>query len=257
MLAKKILPDLLETTGPLKSQHDASTTGLLMRIRSLRSKSVQAITGCGGLPALLLTQENGSQCTVYLQGAHVTSYRGEDHVERLFTSSQVQSVSFFAFTTLFPRHLSMQSNFTAGKAIRGGIPLCFPQFSNRGPLPPHGFFRAAEWTLVSSNTEGSECSVTLRLESSAATKSVWPHDFSANCSLRLSLIALNVEVSIHNLSESEPMSLTGALHSYLRVGAIERTAVHISARDYEDNLAGGAVCPSSSPVTFAGEVDRV
>ena len=31
----------------------------------------------------------------------------------------------------------------------------------------------------------------------------------------------------------------------------------LSARDYEDNLAGGAVCPSSSPVTFAAEVDRV
>jgi len=237
VLAKKILPDLLQTTGPLKSHHDASTTGLLLRIRSLRSKSVESITGCGGQAALLLTHENGSQCTVYLQGAHVTSYRGEDHVERLFTSSQ--------------------SNFAQGKAIRGGIPLCFPQFSSRGPLPPHGFFRTAEWQVQSTVTDGSHCSVTLRLESSEATKRLWPHDFTAQCSVRLSSVALTVEVSIYNPSERESMSLTGALHSYLRVGAIERTAVHISARDYEDNLAGGAVCPSSSPVTFAAEVDRV
>ena len=246
VLAKKILPDLLQTTGPLKSHHDASTTGLLLRIRSLRSKSVESITGCGGQAALLLTHENGSQCTVYLQGAHVTSYRGEDLVERLFTSSQ--------------------SNFAVGKAIRGGIPLCFPQFSSRGPLPPHGFFRTAQWRLLPNqrmtfDSSDSDVHVTLMLESSQATKELWPYDFTAQCNVRLSLVALTVEVSIHNLSKKErggqPFSLTGALHSYLRVGAIERTAVHINARDYEDNLAERAVFPSSSPVTFTGEVDRV
>ncbi len=237
VLAKKILPDLLQTTGPLQSHHDASTTGLLMQIRSLRSNSVQPITGNGGQKALLLTHADGSSATVYLQGAHVTSYRGADHVERLFTSSQ--------------------SNFVAGKAIRGGIPLCFPQFSNRGPMPAHGFFRTADWQLASTSTDGSHVEVTLRLESSPDTKKLWPHDFSATVAVQLSMVALTVEVKIHNLSEKESMSLTGALHSYFRVGSIERTNVVLNARDYEDNLAAAAVSPSSSPVTFADEVDRV
>ena len=246
ILAKKILPDLLQTTGPLQSQHDASTTGLLLHIRSLRSSSVQPITGNGGQKALLLTHPDGSSATLYLRGAHVTSYRSCDHVERLFTSSQ--------------------SSFAPGKAIRGGIPLCFPQFSSRGPLPSHGFFRTAEWQVESSRTDGGTCSVTLSLRSSEASLKLWPHEFEAKCTVTLhaaggggssaSSGGLSVEVAIQNLSGSA-MKLSGALHTYFRVGAIERTSVTLSAADYEDNLAAGAVCPSSSPITFASEVDRV
>jgi glucose-6-phosphate 1-epimerase len=235
VLAKKILPDLLQTTGPLQSHHDASTTGLLMQIRSLRSNSVQPITGTGGQKALLLTHANGSSATVYLQGAHVTSYRGADHVERLFTSSQ--------------------SNFVAGKAIRGGIPLCFPQFSSRGALPAHGFFRSAEWQPASNTTDGA-CAVVLSFQSSEATMKVWPHEFAATCTVTLGADSLGVEVAIQNKSSSA-LSLTGALHSYFRVGAIERTNVVLNAVDYEDNLAAGAVCAATSPITFASEVDRV
>jgi glucose-6-phosphate 1-epimerase len=243
VLAKKILPDLLQTTGPLSSQHDASTTGLLMRIRSLRSSSVHPITGSGGQKALLLTHPDGSSATLYLQGSHVTSYRSRDHVERLFTSSQ--------------------SGYAPGKAIRGGIPLCFPQFSNRGPLPSHGFFRTAEWQVLSSKTDGSTCSVTLGLQSSEATLKVWPHEFEATCTVALNAASecsasgsLSVEVAIQNKSSSA-MQISGALHTYFRVGSIERTSVILHAADYEDNLAAGAVCPSSSPVIFASEVDRV
>jgi glucose-6-phosphate 1-epimerase len=240
VLAKKILPDLLQTTGPLQSKHDASTTGLLMQIRSLRSSSVLPITGSGGQSAILMTTPDGSSATVYLQGAHVTSYRGPDHVERIFTSSQ--------------------SNFAPGKAIRGGIPLCFPQFSNRGPLPSHGFFRTSEWKVVSSKTDSSACSVILSLGSTEATMKVWPHEFEATCTVSLNPVqgssSLTVDVAIQNKS-SNAMSVSGALHSYFRVGSIERSKVMLHARDYEDNLAAGAVCSAESAVAFACEVDRV
>ena len=66
--------------------------------------------------------------TVYLHGAHVTSWKpARDHDERLF--------------------LSERSEFRAGTAIRGGIPVIFPQFAAEGPLPRHGFARTSEWTL--------------------------------------------------------------------------------------------------------------
>jgi glucose-6-phosphate 1-epimerase len=214
-----------------------------MSIRSLRSSSVQPITGCGGQKALLLTHPDGSSATLYIQGSHVTSYRSRDHVERLFTSSQ--------------------SSFAPGKAIRGGIPLCFPQFSNRGPLPSHGFFRTAEWQVVSSKTDCNTCSVMLCLQSSEPTLKVWPHEFEATCTVSLNSAgehspsgSLSVEVAIQNKSSSA-MKLSGALHTYFRVGSIERTSVILRASDYEDNLAAGAICPSSSPITFASEVDRV
>jgi glucose-6-phosphate 1-epimerase len=45
--------------------------------------------------------------------------------------------------------LSQQAVFEKGKAIRGGIPVIWPQFSNRGPLPSHGFARVRQWTVHS------------------------------------------------------------------------------------------------------------
>ncbi len=92
---------------------------------------------------------------------------------------------------------------------------------------------------------------------------VWPHEFEAICTVALNAVcdsstsgSLSVEVAIQNKSSSA-MKISGALHTYFRVGSIERTSVVLHATDYEDNLAAGAVCPSSSPITFASEVDRV
>jgi glucose-6-phosphate 1-epimerase len=36
-----------------------------------------------------------------------------------------------------------------GAAIRGGVPVVFPQFSDRGPLPKHGIARDREWEALS------------------------------------------------------------------------------------------------------------
>lgn len=54
--------------------------------------------------------------------------------------------------------MSKNAVFAPPKAIRGGVPVCFPQFSNFGPLgQQHGFVRNKQWRLVESN----EWSVTL------------------------------------------------------------------------------------------------
>ena len=85
--------------------------------------------GKGELPVATLTHESGATAEVYILGAHVTSWKTSDGVERLFVSSA--------------------SAFTRGAAIRGGIPVCWPQFSGRGALPKHGFARTSEaWGTV-------------------------------------------------------------------------------------------------------------
>ena len=76
-----------------------------------------------------VTAADGARFEAYLHGAHVTSWRaaGESD-ERLFVSNEAR--------------------FEDGAAIRGGIPVCFPQFADQGPLPMHGLVRTVPWTLM-------------------------------------------------------------------------------------------------------------
>ena len=87
------------------------------------------ITRHHGLDALELIAPDGARAVVALHGAHVLSWTPAGAPEQLY--------------------LSPKSEFTAGQAIRGGVPVCFPQFAARGPLPKHGFARTRPWQLVS------------------------------------------------------------------------------------------------------------
>ena len=68
---------------------------------------------------VVVTAADGARFEAYLHGAHVTSWcAAGDGSDRLFLSSAAR--------------------FEDGLAIRGGIPVCFPQFADQGPLPMHG-----------------------------------------------------------------------------------------------------------------------
>src|SRR6478735_9573563 len=84
--------------------------------------------GLGGLPGIRLYGPGGAQATILRHGAHVTSWATADGRERLF--------------------LSERAVLAPGKAIRGGVPIVFPQFSGRGTLPKHGFARVLPWEFA-------------------------------------------------------------------------------------------------------------
>ena len=158
---------------------------------------VQIGTGRGELPVATLTHPSGATAEVYLHGAHVTSWRPADGVERLFVSSA--------------------SRYAAGKAIRGGIPVCFPQFSGRGPLPNHGFARtSSDWQVESTSSDGpgGEVCLVLRLSDSAETRAVWPHAFELRYTVTLRDASLSTDVQLRNAG-GEPLEFTAALHTYL------------------------------------------
>src|SRR5690606_38359868 len=120
-------------------------------------------------------------------------------------------------------YLSARAQFADGVAIRGGIPVCFPQFSGLGELPKHGFARTRAWTLLSQQTGAGHAMVTLEACDDAHTRALWPHRFRAELTVLVEADRLDVEFSAENPGDA-PFAFTAALHSYLRVQEVE-TAV--------------------------------
>lgn len=189
-------------------------------------------------PKVTLTAPDGAQAEINLYGAHVTSWRPADGEEQLF--------------------LSERAEFTTGKAIRGGVPVCFPQFADEGPFLKHGFARLNLWQLVSTRQEGDSAQAILQLEDSIATQALWPHAFLATLTVTVSGPNLRLEFRVKNTGHT-PFDFTGALHTYLRVHDIETTVVeNLAGCHYRDSVTGVKDNVQTDPeVCFTGEVDRI
>jgi len=104
--------------------------------------------------------------------------------------------------------------------VRGGMPVIFPQFSKRGPLPHHGFVRTRLWQPVQ-GAGGSERRAAFRLRSSDETLRIWTHAFALELVVAVGGPRLDVELVVRNTGERE-FSFTGALHTYLGVTDVAR-----------------------------------
>jgi glucose-6-phosphate 1-epimerase len=199
--------------------------------------STYITAGAKGLPKVDLAAADGASLRIYLHGAHVTSWIPAGGEERLF--------------------LSRMAEHQAGKTIRGGIPVVFPQFSGFGPLLKHGFARAMPWELIDVRTDA-QTTARLRLVDSAETRAIWPHAFSADLTATLDGQILAVELAIANPGLT-PFSFTAALHTYLAVDDVHATAVEgLAGLRYLDAAAGGVEAVDNEPaVRFPGEIDRV
>ena len=122
--------------------------------------SFPTMPGAGGLPKVTCPRADGARVEVYLHGAHVTSWLPAGEIaDRLF--------------------LSASSQFASGAAIRGGVPVCFPQFADQGPLPMHGFARVATWELVESGRRRQRrARAVLAPRRFRGNAALWPHAFA-------------------------------------------------------------------------------
>ncbi|MGH0052755.1 MAG: D-hexose-6-phosphate mutarotase [Sphaerochaetaceae bacterium] len=152
----------------------------------------------GNLPLLTIQNEHAT-CSLFLYGAHVSSFKPKDASELLF--------------------LSPWSRFEKGQPIRGGIPLCFPWFGShpdRKDLPLHGVVRTQMWELVeTTDMPDGSTTVVLKTHDDEATRAVWPYRFSLQLILNisryltLSLRVLNTDIYTFHFEE--------AFHTYLWV----------------------------------------
>ncbi len=158
---------------------------------------------------------DGSEAIVVLHGAHVISWKARTGVERLFLSSLA----------------------SARGAIRGGIPVCFPQFASMGELPKHGYARTSLWR------HGGGGRFVLDVP-----PGLWA-GFGSPCVLMIDVTlgpgTLSVALTVENVGPA-PFTFTGALHTYLSVIDVHQVRV--------DGL-NGADSVGSAGLSFGTEVD--
>lgn len=197
-------------------------------------ESVQVL----GQPAMRLVSPDGAQAIVLLHGAQVVSWIPAGGDERLYLSP-----------------LAVAGE---GQAVRGGVPVIFPQFERRGPLPRHGFVRNRAWQWGEGAERGGAAIGVLRLASDAATRALWPHDFEAELTVVVAGKRLDIELAVTNTGDSA-FDFTAALHSYLRIDDLLKARLHgVHDLVYEDMLHGGErMHQEFDPIGFVGEIDRV
>lgn len=189
------------------------------------------------MPFVRLVAEDGAAADVYLHGAHVTAWTPAGESEsRLF--------------------LSDRAVFADGKAIRGGIPVVFPQFSDTGPFVRHGFARTTAWTLEAAGRDGDAAFARLSLVDDAATQALWPHAFRLELTVRVEGRTLSVALAATNTGDA-PFDFTAALHTYLAVRQVEGTRLSGLGLTHQDAQDHFVLKRDGNPCFTESETDRV
>ena len=182
---------------------------------------------------------DGARVEAYPYGAQVTSWKPASGEERLF--------------------LSGRSSFGPDAAIRGGVPIIFPQFGGMGKLPKHGFARVLEWEKVrAGRTTSGRGEGQFRLTANDRTRSTWNHSFSASFVVSVHGMSLSLALSVLN-EDSVPFQFTAALHTYLLVDDVRSSVVRgLEGATFRDAAAGGVEKRQEDvELRASGELDRI
>jgi D-hexose-6-phosphate mutarotase len=197
------------------------------------------IRGTGGLP-LAQIENHYAKGRMFLQGAHVASYRPKGH----------QPVIWISEGSLYEK----------GKAIRGGIPVCWPWFADHPTdrnKPAHGFVRTALWSVreTGENKEGAT-RLTLGIGHDQETSTFWNHAFDLELSVTFGA-RLIITLNIRNPG-NELFQCGGALHSYFAVGDSSQVQIQgLNGLTYIDKVDGFRRKIQEGPVRIRGETDQI
>jgi glucose-6-phosphate 1-epimerase len=196
-------------------------------------------TTFAGLPAVELAFPQGDTLRVMLHGAQVLSWVSGGQ-ERLY--------------------LSPQSILVGQAAIRGGVPVCFPQFNQRGPmaerLPKHGFARNVAWQADVPELGAEHARLTLRLKDNFQTRAWWPQAFALALRIDLSPGAVQLTLDVHN-TDTQAMAFSGALHTYLAVPDVTQATLQGLGGQPEWDSLTDTHAQAADMIRFAAEFDRV
>ena len=193
----------------------------------------------GELPAVTIRAADGAQASVTLYGGHLVAWQTSDGQERLFCSRD--------------------SALDGSRAIRGGVPVIFPQFGARGTGMRHGFARVATWQLESTGDADGAAWAQFILQHTDlpdAIATTWPWAFTLRLRVAVQGLSLELQLSVHNTGE-QAFPFSAALHSYFaidqlgeaRIGGLQRVR-------YSDETPQDAL-QAEELLQFADKLDRI
>ncbi|OCH15457.1 MULTISPECIES: D-hexose-6-phosphate mutarotase [unclassified Aliivibrio] len=177
---------------------------------------------------------NKAEAAISLHGGHVLSFTPKGQDDLIW--------------------MSKDAIFNPDKAIRGGVPVCWPWFG-RIENPAHGFARNSAWALIEHRENEHGVIVVLGLKASEETKAIWPFEFEARLTIEISdelLITLDAKNT-----DDKAWNCSGALHTYLNVADINTTTITGMGSSYIDGLLEGKVCSGGDILSIDAAVDRV
>jgi glucose-6-phosphate 1-epimerase len=200
---------------------------------------VNFVKGQGNLPFIIIRNQNAT-AVISLHGGQILSFK---------PSTQITDMLF----------LSKKSSYEDGKAIRGGIPVCWPWF---GPdpkglqRPNHGFVRTHLWKVINTTSTDNETKISLQFIESQKKDRTWKQPFTLILEFTIAS-ELSLKLTTHNTGD-KPFSFTQAFHTYFRVGVINQIQVTgLEGCSYFDKLDQGKEKTQAGIVTIAEEVDRI
>ncbi|MDQ5769857.1 D-hexose-6-phosphate mutarotase [Thiothrix subterranea] len=203
--------------------------------------TITRVAGNGGLPMINVSNDH-ADAVISVYAGQILSFTPKGAADVLFVSDKAY--------------------YAEGKAIKGGVPICWPWFGadpeGKG-RPAHGFMRNRMWSEweTRDNADGST-TVILGVESSPETLAIWPHAFrlameiTVGKTLQLALVTRN--------TGDAAFTITQAMHTYFAVGDIAQTIVTgLEGTQYLDKAAdgNGATKQQDGSISINSEVDRV
>lgn len=193
-----------------------------------------------------------------LHGIWVTELRSADGATALVADHGAHVLSWVPAGGEEVLFLSGHSRYGVNDAIRGGVPIIFPQFGERGNGPRHGFARTADWRLDFAGSEQGRAIARYALTHEQVAGAGWPHPFHLAFEVALHGQQLQMTLSVHNPSDT-CWEFNAALHTYLQVEDVANVNLSgLQGLTFIDQVhAGMRQVQQQECLRIEGEIDRI
>ena len=194
-----------------------------------------------------------------------------DHAELLIAQQGAQVLSYQRKgeqPLIWPNEAAV---YKRGKAVRTGVPVCWPWFGNlaRNPQsvqamrqaldepPAHGLVRTLDWELlgIANGEHGVQAEFTVP-QAARGELPGWPHKVEVKLTVQLGE-TLRVTLHSRNLDD-HAVSISQALHSYFAVSDVRQAGVEcLGGLTYIETLDDWQPRLQAGALGFVGETDRI